>query len=106
MAFSSELCFDSRVLVSCYSSPSNDLQIDLGKVLQDICVIVWESNGLPEPKTAHIAKGNGHLDILSRADYEILAEMQGNFIKGREGNETHRVHRNVEYVGSHPGPIR
>lgn len=39
-------------------------------------------DGLPEPKTAHIAKGKGHLDVLSGADYEILAEMQANFTKG------------------------
>lgn len=30
---------------------------------------------LPAPKTAHIAKWKAHLDALSRADYDILAEM-------------------------------
>lgn len=39
-------------------------------------------DGFPEPKTAHVAKGKGHLDVLSGADYEVLADMQANFIKG------------------------
>ncbi|KAJ5961303.1 DltD N-terminal domain protein [Penicillium vulpinum] len=39
-------------------------------------------DSFPEPKTAYVAEGKGHLDVLSGADYEILADMQANFIKG------------------------
>ncbi|KAJ5773666.1 DltD N-terminal domain protein [Penicillium paradoxum] len=37
-------------------------------------------DSLPEPKTAHMAKGKGHLDVLSGADYEALADMQASFV--------------------------
>ncbi|KAJ2982263.1 hypothetical protein NQ176_g1491 [Zarea fungicola] len=38
-------------------------------------------DGFPEPKTAHVAKGKGHLDVLSGEDYEELADMQASFLK-------------------------
>lgn len=39
-------------------------------------------NGLQAPKTAYITKWKGNLDAPGGVDYEILAQMQTNFIKG------------------------
>jgi hypothetical protein len=35
----------------------------------------------PEPKLLHIARGKGHLNVLSGDDFPMLSEMQANFIK-------------------------
>jgi pimeloyl-ACP methyl ester carboxylesterase len=41
-------------------------------------------DGFPQPKEVYVARGKGHLDVLSGTDYETLAEMQASFIRASE----------------------